>query len=191
MKRALLPRLISRIFDPMLVLPLFLFVGLSASAASGYRWQILILLWLWYVVTPGLVLAVLIATKRIKSGWDVSSRTERVPLIWILTTLHGLAVIVVNWVSIQPLAYNLLVFWIMTLVFAIVTTFWKISLHTGMLSALITFVILGFGTVWLPAYLLLVLVGWARVVGKHHTIAQVAAGSLLPMIALPILMRLL
>ena len=64
-------------------------------------------------------------------------------------------------------------------VLAAITTVWKISIHCAVASGSVTILALLFGPGLIPAYLLVALTGWSRVVVKDHTVAQVIAGSLL------------
>jgi membrane-associated phospholipid phosphatase len=64
-------------------------------------------------------------------------------------------------------------------VLATITTVWKISIHCAVASGSVTILALLFGPWLLPAYLLVALTGWSRIVLKDHTRAQVIMGSLL------------
>ena len=64
-------------------------------------------------------------------------------------------------------------------VLAAITTVWKISIHCAVAAGSVTILALLFGPWLTPAYLLVALTGWSRVVVKDHTAAQVIAGSLL------------
>jgi membrane-associated phospholipid phosphatase len=68
-------------------------------------------------------------------------------------------------------------------VLAAITTVWKISIHCAVASGSVTILVLLFGPWLVPAYLLVALTGWSRVVVKDHSIAQVVAGSLLGLAA--------
>jgi hypothetical protein len=60
---------------------------------------------------------------------------------------------------------------------ALITLFWKISLHAAVIAGALTIVVIVFGFAWLPLFALLLLVGWARVDLGDHTIAEVGAGG--------------
>jgi membrane-associated phospholipid phosphatase len=60
-----------------------------------------------------------------------------------------------------------------------INLFWKISVHAGSISGSATLLILLLGTAALPTLLLVLLVCWARVVLRKHTLAQVTAGAML------------
>jgi membrane-associated phospholipid phosphatase len=62
---------------------------------------------------------------------------------------------------------------------AAITTVWKISIHCAVAAGSVTMLTLLFGLWLAPAYLLVALTAWSRVVLKDHTAAQVTAGSLL------------
>ncbi len=64
-------------------------------------------------------------------------------------------------------------------VLAAITTAWKISIHCAVAAGSVTILALLFGPWLAPAYLLVALTAWSRVVVKDHTAAQVIAGSLL------------
>jgi membrane-associated phospholipid phosphatase len=68
-------------------------------------------------------------------------------------------------------------------VLAAITTVWKISIHCAVAAGSVTIMALLFGPWLIPAYLLVALTGWSRVVVKDHTTAQVVAGSLLGLVA--------
>lgn len=64
-------------------------------------------------------------------------------------------------------------------VLAAITTVWKISIHCAVASGSVTILALLFGPGLIPAYLLVALTAWSRVVVKDHTLAQVIGGSIL------------
>ena len=68
-------------------------------------------------------------------------------------------------------------------VLAAITTVWKISIHCAVASGSVTILTLLFGPWLVPAYLLVGLTAWSRVVLKDHTAAQVVAGSVLGALA--------
>jgi len=64
-------------------------------------------------------------------------------------------------------------------VLAGITTVWKISIHCAVASGSVTILALTFGPAVLIGYLLVAVLAWARVAVGDHTVAQVAAGSVL------------
>jgi membrane-associated phospholipid phosphatase len=76
-------------------------------------------------------------------------------------------------------------------VLALVTVVWKISIHCSVASGSVTLLALMFGPFVLLGYLLVALLGWARVVVRDHTVAQVVAGSVLGALAAAVAYALL
>ena len=64
-------------------------------------------------------------------------------------------------------------------VFMCVNFFWKISLHTALIAASVTVLIILYGSVAAVSVALVPLIGWSRIELKHHSPAQVTAGALL------------
>lgn len=67
-------------------------------------------------------------------------------------------------------------------VMVIITWWWKISIHAATLAGSLTMLTALYGVAMLPAFVLLVLVSWSRVMLRRHTIAQVIAGSLVSVV---------
>ena len=88
--------------------------------------------------------------------------------------------------QLHPMAEYLTCFWIMTLVYAFVTTVWKISIHSGVISALVTFIVLTEGVKWAFLYTIVLAVIWARVVGRYHRLSQAIVGGIVPVVVLPL-----
>lgn len=66
-----------------------------------------------------------------------------------------------------------------TFVVSLINTQWKISAHAMGAAGPLTVLAIVFGWKILPAFLLIIIVSWARVELKAHTKAQVTAGALL------------
>jgi hypothetical protein len=62
---------------------------------------------------------------------------------------------------------------------AAITLVWKISIHCAVAAGSVTILALVYGPLVLGGYLLVGLLGWARVAVRDHTVPQVAGGSVL------------
>jgi len=62
-------------------------------------------------------------------------------------------------------------------VFTCINLIWKISLHAGFAMALVLALYFSFGPAGLLSIMILLIVGWARVELKEHTVWQVVAGA--------------
>ena len=63
----------------------------------------------------------------------------------------------------------------------LITFWWKISLHASTISGTVTLLTILYGLIVVPAYAIVILVCWSRIVLKRHTLAQVTTGALLSM----------
>ncbi len=64
-------------------------------------------------------------------------------------------------------------------VLAAITVVWKISIHCAVAAGSVTILALLYGPPVLAGFLLVGLLGWARVAVRDHTVPQVIAGSVL------------
>jgi hypothetical protein len=184
--KTLIARIISRLFDPIWILPLLLAISAWSAFVSGERVRFISFLVLLDAILPGLVLFYFVKRHKVISGWDVDKRKERIPLFIFVVACHLGGVMAAWFLGKHPLAEYLTSFWILAIVFAVITAYWKISIHVGVMSALISFLILTHGYFYAILYLCLAFVAWSRVTLKHHSMAQVVAGGLVPAIVLPV-----
>lgn len=177
-KHSRLAIVIARVFDPVLEIPLALGFAVWFAVANGLRWRFLVLLLLVDAFMPFVFFLHLLRKGEV-SSWDIRDRRERLPLYAFTIIAHLVGVLLAFFLEKYLLLAILLAFYVVAVVFMIVTVFWKISIHMGVNSLLITFinVITQWKYWWL--YILLFAVGWARVRNGHHNIWQVIVGSLL------------
>src|SRR3989344_395465 len=185
-----LAKLISRVFEPIIEIPLLITISTMVAYLNGYRWRFLAFLLVVDAVIPRLYFLYLLRSKRAQD-WDITVREQRLPLFWLSVATHFMGVILAFWLNRQPLANILLSFWFLAVIFTIITQVYKISLHTGVNTTLVIFSLYLFGSRvwWLLA--LPVIVSWARIVYRKHTLAQVVFGGLVPAIILPLSFYLL
>lgn len=181
-----LSKLISRVLDPIVIMPVILSFSVWTAFVNGERIRFLLFLLGIDVILPGFVLYYFIQRDVINSGWDVRKREERIPLFIFMVLAHGISVAVAWYIGRQPLASYLASFWILTIIYALVTALWKISVHVGVISALATFLVLTEGPSYVWLYSLVLLMIWARVYGKYHRLSQALAGGLTPIVLLPV-----
>ncbi len=63
--------------------------------------------------------------------------------------------------------------------FMCINLWWKISLHTAIVAASVTVLVMLYGWIAAGTVVLVPLTAWARVELKHHSLAQAATGALL------------
>lgn len=183
-----LAQVVSFVFDPRVVVPVLLTVAFWWGYRNGMASLFLGLL---LFIDAGLPFLFYLSLK--KSGaiadWEIKRREERMPLYAFVVVAHlggiGLAVFSKQ----EVLTSVLLVFWFLAVMFTGVTMLWKVSIHTGVMAALATFLWLEL-TGWWWLWVLVVLVGWSRVVMRRHTLAQATVGGLLGALGMVAGMRL-
>lgn len=169
--------IISRIFDPVWLIPAMIAVAVGWSVMNGLRWRFLVLLTAIDGFIPFLYFIHLLKTKEI-SDWDTTKRKERFRLYGFTIAVHAVGLLLALLFGKIILAKILFSFWILAFVFFEITLQWKISVHTGVSSAAVTFLTFLFGIHWVGLFVIVLLIGWARVVIKKHTWAQAIAGAI-------------
>lgn len=173
---------VSRVFDPIIEIPLLLSTAVWIALTNGLRFRFLIMM----IVVDALLPATYMfygLKKGFISDWDMTRRKERGGLYFFTLICHLFGVVAAYAIGKYFLFQILLVFWSLAVVFAIVTLFWKISVHAGVNAALLAFFnhFYGWDKYWWLT-LVLVLVIYSRVIIKKHTWAQVLVGSAVALI---------
>lgn len=154
---------ISRIFDPFIMLAVMFAILLSHTA-------VFMPAFIGMVIVP-FVLFFIAVKKKFVSDWDLRDRRERPKILWPLVVIEIVCVMIFHLWFLVP-------FLISIIGFALITHFWKISGH-AMAAALATgTVVVTYGWAWWLVLLIVPIVGWSRVIRKNHTTLQVIAGAL-------------
>jgi membrane-associated phospholipid phosphatase len=164
--------IISRIFDPPVILTILTILAVYKSGATGLSVWVLVAL---MVAVPVLYFIHELRTHKI-SNIDVSNRKERIRPLIIFASCIFIDIILISFFNNNFLlhVFELYLLWILG--FLVITIFWKISGHSG-ISTLAYFLLLQwFGPILWPLVFVVFLVSWARVVRHDHTLSQVAAG---------------
>lgn len=174
--RAILAEVISRVFDPVWEIPAAIVLAVMFAMQEGLRWRFLGLLLFIDGIVPFIFFLTMLQHKQIRD-WDIQNRRERIPLYAFTLMCHLGGIWLAHELGKAELVAVLSVFYLVAIVFAGITTFWKISLHTGVNAVLITAIVLFYGPQYAWLYLTLALVTWARVYQKHHTLSQALSGA--------------
>ena len=172
-------RHISNILAPVSIsLPLVVLVALYH--ARNVALALLYALTTLFFLSVGPLIYILIAIRMGKiSDIDVSRRAERAGpfLFCISSALAGWLVLIISQGP-KDLQTVLIITGLSGIVMMVTTLWWKISIHASSMGGAATMLTALYGAVMLPAFLLLILVSWSRVVLRRHTVLQVVAGSL-------------
>ncbi len=168
---------VSRIFDPVIEIPLLLSASVLYALRNGMRYRYLVFLLLIDALAPAAFLVWGLVCKKF-SDWDMTRREERWSIYVFTVIMHLFGVVYAFMLGKEELSEILFVFWLVALVFAITTMFWKISVHAGVNGAAVAFFNHFWGWQnywWLLIVLLIVL--WARVKIHKHSWGQVLIGG--------------
>lgn len=179
----LFARIISRIFDPVIIIPLILAGTVSLAYLNGFRWRFFALIFFLDAVVPGLVFIYLLLRRGI-SEWDIRDRKQRLPLFAVTIFCHGVGVAVSFLLDRHPLAEILLILWLMSIVYFVITHHWKVSIHAGVNATLATMVYWFVSTTYWWVWLVPVAVSIARIIDHNHTPWQVTIGLVIPPVML-------
>ena len=152
-------------------------IGWHADGAAGLGWGLLAAFF-------AAVLPTLFITRGVRRGrWNdrnVGTRRARlVVLSFIITSVAAGLVLLVALGAPPELTGYIGCMLLSVAALTAITTAWKISIHCAVAAGSVTILTLLFGPWLSPAYVLVALTAWSRVVVKDHTAAQVIAGSLL------------
>ena len=170
-------RALTEVFSPAhLAILLPPVVGADAGGLSGLLWGCVAATFTGVVPYAFLLLGV----RRGRFGdRHVKERSQRfVPLLFgVVSVVVALVLLGTSSTAPRELFALVVAMLVGLAVTILVTTVWKISIHTGVAAGTVVILMLTFGPLACAAWLLVVATGWARVVLQDHTVAQVVAGA--------------
>jgi hypothetical protein len=181
---------VSRIFDPVVVIPVILLSAVWLALTNGLRFRFLI-----FVLIVDLMIPAAYFINGLRVGWmkdwDATDRKDRIGLFFFTVMMHAVSVVYAFMLGKPEMGLILLVFWILAVIFAFITLFWKISVHAGVMATALAFFahFWGWSRAWWVVILLL-LVLWARVEARKHSWLQVFAGAGLAIVVVEVGLRI-
>jgi len=166
---------------PIICIPLFLIICIVLSFENGaFDFKKFIVLELISLVFASILpmAIILFWAKRLNTDSDISNREDRyMPLVigivsYFIGFLISLAINLDNFLTLLLLCYT-----VNTGVVLLITSKWKISVHTTGLSGPNAALILLLGPVGAAIGILYPLLIWSRVLLKKHTLAQAICGG--------------
>ena len=171
---------ISLLFSPYLIFLTF-FSALSFIFAKDLRQFLPSLLvgFLFLALIPGAYILWGLETKAIYDLHISHLKERKWPFIIIaISALVGSIIFYYLDVK-QPILVLATAYTVNAALIAVITLFWKISIHMALFSGMVTVLIMLFGIQFWPFYLFLLPLGWARVYRKNHTLAHIFLGAVL------------
>jgi membrane-associated phospholipid phosphatase len=175
-----LAEVISWLFFPPLVATvffIFLIFWYAADLGQGVQWLVAVAPFL--IVIPVVFFAV-----AYKLGWvsdiDLSHRKERPFFLAVFIGSLAVASVLLYILGVpKPLFVYAFSGLVMVVFASLITLSWKISFHTAVTTSVTTAIVILGGLHFWPFFLLIPVIGWARVALKKHTPWQVTGGTLL------------
>jgi membrane-associated phospholipid phosphatase len=174
-------RVISYVLNPFLVAFVSVVV-VAAEASSGdpaltAKWTAISLA---LSVLPVFAVVVYLVRQRKLDGIFVAARRQRTR-IYALAGVLGAIGCAVMWSLGAPdlLLASFVAGFAAVVVFLVINLFWKISAHTAFVTASATVMTIIYGAPGALTFLLVPLIGWARVRLGMHSPGQVVAGALI------------
>lgn len=172
-----LPTIISRIFEPIIILPVFV-IALSASF-SGLPGRELAKFYAFFffgLFAPVAVFRLWLLKKK-GVAWDIPKRRDRLAPLAALCGFFLVGYFGIRAWNDPFLSYlfGLLFLWFIG--FFLLTFLTKISGHVAVAAVAAFLWVRWFGVYWWPVLGVIPLVAWARVAGKYHTVVEVIVGA--------------
>ena len=164
-------------------------IGWHADGRAGIGWGLLAALFT--AVLPTLFISYGVRHGR-WSDRNVGARRPRLLVLAFITASVATGLILLLVLGAPRLLTGYLAFMLASVaVLAAITTVWKISIHCAVASGSVMILALTYGPLVLCGYVLVGLLGWARVAVRDHSVAQVVAGSVLGAVAAAVAYALL
>ena len=183
--------LVSNVLNPFLV-SLVAILALSLAAASrpaeAIRWSVILAA---VCILPVLAAVGYLAHRHQVEGIFTSQRRQRTRVYLLAGVCAIVGGILLVYLGAPLLLRSAFVAGVVAIaIFTLINLWWKISVHTAFVSALVTILVVLYGVVAAPAVALVLLVGWSRIELRQHSLAQVIGGALLVALVLLVVFRL-
>lgn len=174
----LVANIISRIAEPLLWVPVMIWLVVTHVSIPGSKQQIYfpVLLLFVFVIPFGYFLYLLFIKKEFDI--DITDRRKRLGFTLKSMLSFGIALVFTYFMDKELFVITGAVFFA-TLGLILITTRWKISFHGGLNTLIFCTVNYFYHWRFWWLFLLLIPIGWARIIMQKHTLSQFVAGSVL------------
>ncbi|MFC1995782.1 phosphatidic acid phosphatase [Chloroflexota bacterium] len=178
--RKRIANLTSNILNPFLVsliVILLLSFGSTPGIFDALKWSLILIAVT--IVPVFLVTAYLVRNKRLDNLFiDVRKQRTKIYLLAIACAVVG-SIILIYFGAPLILVAAVVAGLSAIVIFMGVNLLWKISLHTALIAASVTLLVILHGSIAAVTAALLPLIAWARITLGYHSLAQVATGAFL------------
>jgi len=178
--RERITNLTSNIFNPFsvgFVVIVLVSVESTASILDALKWSLILIA---LSILPIYLFAnYLVRNSRLDSVFT-SVRQQRTKIYALAVILGVVGCVILLYFKAPPMLLALFVTGFSAVViFMCINLWWKVSLHTAFVAALVTVLVILYGFMAVVAVVLIPLVAWARIDAGHHSLAQAFTGALL------------
>ncbi len=178
--RKRIAKLTSNILNPFLVtliIILLLSFESTSSTLGALKWSLILIA---LSILPVFSVIVYLVQNGRLDGVFVSARKQRTKIYWLAGACAGAGCVILPYFGAPSILVATFVAGLSAVViFMCINLWWKISLHTAFIAASVTVLLILYGWLAAIAVVLVPLMSWSRIELKHHSLAQVAAGTLL------------
>lgn len=171
---------ISAIFSPYITAAVFIVIVIYSYSQSLSEFLPWVATFLFFaIIIPGMYLLWLLESKKIADIHLADRKERKWPfLLGGISAFVGAAILILLGAA-RPIIVIGVTYAINAMVVALITLFWKISIHTALYSAVATITVIVFGSSFWWLYLILIPLSWSRIHRHRHTVLQATAGALL------------
>jgi len=178
--RKRIANLTSNILNPFLVsliIILLLSFESTSSTLDALKWSLILIA---LSILPVFSVIIYLVRKERLDGIFISTREQRTKIYWLAGACVSLGCVILLFCGAPPILVATFVAGLSAVViFMCINLLWKISLHTALITASVTVLVILYGWIAAVTAVLIPLMSWARMELKHHSLAQVATGALL------------
>jgi len=178
--RKRIANLTSNILNPFLVSLVICLLLLFASVSStleAIKWTLIamvlsvlpIFLIVIYLVRNDRLDAIFINVRRQRTKIYLPACLCAVTGYFVLTYLRAPSILVAAFTAV----------FLMVVIFMLINLWWKISVHTAIVTGSVTALVMMYGWTAAATLVLVPLTAWSRIELEHHSLAQTATGALL------------
>jgi len=174
---------ISALFSPYVAATIFVVAIIYTYANSIKQFLPWMLTFFSFaIIVPGFYIMWLLEAKKISDIHMADPEERKIPLLVTALSSVVAAIILYFLEAARPVFLISVIYAINSLAIAVITQWWKISVHTAMFSSIATICIVLFGIDFAWLYLILIPLTWSRIYRRRHTIWQTCAGAFLTFI---------
>ena len=172
--------LTSNILNPYLVslaVILLLSFESTSSVLEAIKWSLILIAL--SILPVFSVIVYLVRNDRLE-GLFINVRKQRTKIYLLAGVCAGVGCVILPYLGAPKMLVATFIAGLSaTVIFMAINLIWKISLHTAIIAASVTVLVILYGSIAAVTVVLPPLIAWARIESEHHSLAQVTAGALL------------